>query len=144
MISAVKSTIEPDPTVKKLWKAAVEARKKAYAPYSKFLVGAALETSDGRVVTGCNVENASYGGTVCAERVATFKAVSDKPTKLKRVVVVAESQAKTPVPPCGFCLQVMAEFGTPKTEVWLASPKAIQARYLLSELLPVSFGSSDL
>lgn len=130
--------------VHQLWKEACRARKKSYSPYSKFAVGAALETSKGLVFSGCNVENASYGGTVCAERVAIFKAVSEARTQIRRIVVVAEGKLSAPVPPCGFCLQVLAEFSTPETEVWLGSPRKLGKRYALSELLPVSFGKQSL
>jgi cytidine deaminase len=88
--------------------AALEARTKAHAPYSHFLVGAALESTDGRVFTGCNVENATYGLSVCAERVAVFKAISEGARKFQRIAVSADTDVLTP--PCGACRQILWEF----------------------------------
>src|SRR6059058_4688104 len=92
-----------------LLEAARAARLYAHAPYSKFQVGAALETADGVVVTGCNVENATYGLTVCAERVALFKAISEGHRRFTHVAVVADTA--DPTPPCGACRQLLWEFG---------------------------------
>jgi cytidine deaminase len=91
-----------------LYEYAVKARDLAHAPFSKFRVGAAIEYSDGRIFTGCNIENASYGLTMCAERVAVFKAISEGAGKALRVVVVADTDALTP--PCGACRQILWEF----------------------------------
>ncbi len=124
--------------IEKLWREAREAREHAHAPYSKFFVGAAVLTPDGKVFSGCNVENASYGGTVCAERIAIFKAVSEGFSKFKSILVVADAKGKT-VPPCGMCLQVIAEFCEPSTQIILASSKRIEHTYKLSDLLPASF-----
>src|SRR5580698_8212702 len=88
--------------------AALQARENAHAPYSKFKVGAALEDATGRIHTGCNVENATYGLSLCAERVAVFKAVSDAARGFKRVAVVADTETLTP--PCGACRQILWEF----------------------------------
>jgi cytidine deaminase len=88
--------------------AALAARHNAHAPFSHFLVGAALEAEDGRVFTGCNVENATYGLTVCAERVAVWKAISEGARKFQRIAVAADSDALTP--PCGACRQILWEF----------------------------------
>jgi cytidine deaminase len=118
---------------------AKKVRARAHAPYSKFKVGAALEASNGVIYSGCNVENASYGGTVCAERVAILKAVSEGEKKFRSIVVVAES--KKLVPPCAFCLQVMAEFCDPSFKVHLATPVGVKKTYLLSQLLPYPFNS---
>ena len=96
-------------TIQELINKAKEAKKYAYDPYSKFEVGAALETESGKIYTGCNVENSSFGLSMCAERVAIFKAVSDGETKFKRIAIVADT--KDPVSPCGACRQVMSEFG---------------------------------
>ena len=85
------------------------AREHAHAAYSRFKVGAALETADGTIITGCNVENATYGLTICAERVAMFKAISEGHRAFRRVVVVADTVA--PTPPCGACRQILWEFG---------------------------------
>ena len=89
--------------------AAREARERAVAPYSNFKVGAALEAADGTIITGCNIENASYGLTICAERVAMFKALSDGHRRFTRIAVVADTV--DPTPPCGACRQVLWEFG---------------------------------
>src|SRR5260370_12334132 len=93
----------------KLIEAARAVRLQAHAPFSHFLVGAALEAADGRVFTGCNVESATYGLTVCAERVAAFKAISEGYRSFRRIVVVADTQE--PTPPCGACRQVLWELG---------------------------------
>src|SRR5262245_47059965 len=94
---------------RQLLDAARAVRLHAHAPFSNFLVGAALEAADGRIVTGCNVENATYGLTICAERVAVFKAISEGLRRFRRVAVVADAEA--PTPPCGACRQVLWEFG---------------------------------
>jgi len=99
-----------------LLKEALQARKAAHAPYSRFKVGAALLCNDGSVFTGCNVENASYGLALCAERVAVFKAVSERRKKFTALAVVADTPE--PVQPCGACLQVLAEF-SPKMDLVL-------------------------
>src|ERR1700729_1996368 len=88
--------------------AALAARQHAHAPYSHFLVGAALEDADGRIHTGCNIENATYGLTVCAERVAIFKAISEGARKFRRIAVAADTANSTP--PCGACRQILWEF----------------------------------
>src|SRR3954466_8095037 len=98
-----------DDRITRLIEAARQARQFAHAPFSKFKVGAALETEDGQVIAGCNVENATYGLTVCAERVALFKAISDGHRRFRRVAVVADP--KSPTPPCGACRQLLWEFG---------------------------------
>jgi cytidine deaminase len=116
--------------------AARAARLSAFAPFSNFLVGAALETADGQVVTGCNVENATYGLTVCAERVAVWKAISEGHRQFVRVAIVADTQA--PTPPCGACRQILWEFGG-DLEVILASLTAETGRHRLKDLLPLPF-----
>lgn len=120
--------------------AATEARRNAYAPYSKYPVGAAVETSDGRVFAGCNVENASSGLTICAERVAVGAAVSAGARDIKSVVVVTNSDP--PAAPCGACRQVLAEFGS--EIAILAVGSGGSREWKISELLPDSFGSGDL
>lgn len=126
-----------------LLKKAIEARKASYSPYSEYKVGAALKLSNGKVFSGCNIENASYGGTVCAERVAIWNALSQHPgTKIDEMVVVTDS--KKAWPPCGFCRQVIAEFAHEKTKVHTANLKGIQSSFLFSELLPNSFNPSFL
>jgi cytidine deaminase len=123
-------------SVSKLVAAARTARRRAHAAYSNFKVGAALETADGTVVTGCNIENATYGLTICAERVAMFKALSDGHRKFRRIVVVAETES--PTPPCGACRQILWEFGG-DLEIILANMKRETGRYQLSALLPLPF-----
>jgi cytidine deaminase len=112
------------------------ARERALADYSGFKVGAAIETADGTLVTGCNIENATYGLTLCAERVAMFKALSDGHRHFRRIVVVADTQA--PTPPCGPCRQILWEFAG-DIEVVLANLDRVVAQYRLSELLPHPF-----
>jgi cytidine deaminase len=116
--------------------AARAARERAFAPYSKFKVGAALETDDGLVVTGCNVENSTYGLTVCAERVAVLKAVSDGHRAFRRIAVVADT--RDPTPPCGPCRQILWEF-CGDIEVVLANLTEETGRYRLKDLLPLPF-----
>ena len=116
--------------------AARAARRHARAQYSGFKVGAALETAAGDIITGCNIENATYGLTICAERVAMFKALSEGYTKFRRVAVVADTDA--PTPPCGPCRQILWEFGG-DLEVILGNLRRQTARYRLSELLPLPF-----
>jgi cytidine deaminase len=116
--------------------AARAVRLNAHAPYSHFLVGAALRSSDGRILTGCNVENATYGLTVCAERVAVFKAISEGVTAFTHVAVVADTQA--PTPPCGACRQILWEF-CGDVEVILANLDRETGRYRMSALLPLPF-----
>ena len=121
---------------RKLLAAARRAQRRAHAPYSKFRVGAALWTKSGKIFTGCNVENASYGLTNCAERTAVFKAVSEGHRKFKAIAVVAPSDALSP---CGACRQVLAEFGE-MVVICADSRNARRVRiHLLSELLPHTF-----
>jgi cytidine deaminase len=127
--------MSPD-AVAALIDAARAVRLRAHAPYSHFLVGAALRGSDGRIFTGCNVENATYGLTVCAERVAVFKAISEGATAFTHVVVVADTQA--PTPPCGACRQILWEFGG-DLEVILANLGSEKGRFRMSQLLPLPF-----
>lgn len=113
-----------------------EARRRAVAPYSTFKVGAALETADGLIVTGCNIENATYGLTMCAERVAMFTALAAGHRRFRRIAVVADTKA--PTPPCGSCRQILWEFGG-DLEVILANLKRETGRHRLSDLLPLPF-----
>jgi cytidine deaminase len=119
----------------KLIEKAIEAMHKAYAPYSSFKVGAALLTKSGRIFTGCNVENASFGLSICAERVAIFSAVSAGELQFEKLVVVANTDS--PVSPCGACRQVMSEFGD--FEVLLVNTRGEVVRTRVSELLPRVF-----
>jgi len=116
--------------------AARRARRHAHADYSQFRVGAALETADGTIVTGCNIENATYGLTICAERVAMFKALSEGHRRFRRIAVVADTQA--PTPPCGACRQILWEFGG-DLEVVLANLRRVTGRMQLKDLLPMPF-----
>lgn len=121
---------------------AIKAREKAYVPYSKFPVGAALLLADGEVVTGCNIENAAYPLCNCAERTAIFKAVSEGKTEIKQLAVVADTEG--PVSPCGSCRQVMAEFFKPDTPVILSNMKQDVKVMTVAELIPFSFSKEDL
>lgn len=125
-----------DPKIDELLAAARAVRENARADFSHFKVGAALETSDGIIITGCNIENATYGLTICAERVALFKALSDGHRKFRRIVVVAPPEA--PTPPCGACRQLLWEFGG-DLEVVLANLTGETGRHRMSELLPQPF-----
>jgi len=116
--------------------AARDARERAIATYSGFRVGAALETADGTIVTGCNIENASYGLTICAERVAMFKALSEGHRAFVRIVVVADTAE--PTPPCGACRQILWEFGG-NLEIQLANLTEEKGRHHLKNLLPLPF-----
>jgi cytidine deaminase len=130
------------PARAKLLAAARAVRARAHAPYSKFRVGAAVLDERGRVHVGCNVENASYGLTVCAERNAIAAAVAAGAKRIGAVAVCAEPVAS----PCGACRQVLAEFGGPATEVLLAGPKGAVAAHRLGALLPLQFsfrGAAD-
>lgn len=138
----VKSKVTEPINPLKLFKLAKEVREMAHAPYSKFKVGAALISDRGRTFTGCNVENASYGATICAERVAILKAVSEGVYDFDSIVVVAKS--KKLVPPCAQCMQVMAEFCEPDFLIHLADPSSIKKTYRLRELLPYPFNSKFL
>lgn len=125
---------------KKLLAAALAARENAYAPYSKFKVGAAVETADGHIFTGCNVENASYGLTCCAERNAVFAAIGSGARSFKDLCVVADTEE--PVAPCGACRQVLAEF--PFEKIILANCKGLTKVMTVAELLPYGFGPEAL
>ena len=126
-------------TALRLLKAAAQVSKQAHAPYSKFQVGAALLTDEGEIITGCNVENASYGLTICAERNAIFHAVATNRRTFKAVAVVASGR-QMPFP-CGACRQVLAEFCAPDTIVLIAPRHKLTAydQSTLGELLPKTF-----
>jgi cytidine deaminase len=118
------------------------AREHAYVPYSRFPVGAALLTDDGVVFRGCNVENASYGLTNCAERTALFKAISEGKRRFVALAVIADTSG--PVAPCGACRQVMAELCPPDMKVYLANLKGDLKETTVEKLLPDSFGREEL
>lgn len=135
---------------KSLILAAIEARKSAYTPYSKFKVGAALLTHDGKVYQGCNIECASYSPTTCAERTALVKAVSDGYKKFSSIAIVGGPEEETNVfsnyaSPCGVCRQYLREFCEPKEmKVIVAKSENESQTYTLDELLPLSFGPENL
>jgi len=118
--------------------AAVEARTRAHARYSHFMVGAALETADGQIVGGCNIENATYGLTLCAERVALVKALSDGRSVFTRIAIVADTEA--PTPPCGPCRQLLWEY-CGDIDIILGNLHGQTGRFRLSALLPLPFDS---
>jgi cytidine deaminase len=120
-----------------LVEAARAARANAYAPYSRYAVGAAVRTTDGRIFAGCNIENASYGLSICAERVALFCAVAQGAHAIEAVAVITQEGAT----PCGACRQVLMEFAPHPDTCWviLATPETVVARHTLAELLPHAF-----
>jgi cytidine deaminase len=124
---------------KKLLEAAAHVMEKAYAPYSKFRVGSALITEDGQMVTGCNVENSSFGLTNCAERTALFSAIASGRTKFKAIAIVADGNQKPY--PCGACRQVLAEFCAPGMPIFVASRGNLDSfeKTTLGDLLPKAF-----
>ena len=126
---------------KKLIEEAEKARKRAYTPYSKFQVGAAVFCADGKIFTGCNIENASFGLTVCAERVAIFKAISEGSTKFEAIAVIGDTDK--PCSPCGACRQVISEFGE-DIPLIMANLKGDVKIKKIKELLPEAFGKNDL
>jgi cytidine deaminase len=125
---------------KKLRKIAIEASKKSHSPYSKVQVGSAVETEDGSIFGGCNIENSSFGGTVCAERVAIWNAVSSGNQKLKKIYVYT----KAGWPPCGMCLQVMSEFAGGDLEIIIGNGKGNEQKKKLKELLTQAFTPDKL
>lgn len=125
-----------------LIKQAINVRERAYVPYSKFPVGAALLTKSGKVYTGCNVENAAYPVVCCAERVAIFKAISEGDNEFTSLAVVADTDR--PVPPCGSCRQVISEFFDSKVEIHTSNLHGDEKTLTVEELLPYSFSKNDL
>lgn len=131
----------------KLVELALEARNRSYAPYSHFMVGAALLTKDGKVYQGCNIENASFSPTVCAERTAFFKAISEGDREFVKIAVVGspEGEVDRYAAPCGVCRQVMTEFCDPETFeiIFGISPEKYEV-HLLKEIIPYGFGMGHL
>ena len=131
----------------KLVELALEARNRSYAPYSHFMVGAALLTNDGKVYQGCNIENASFSPTVCAERTAFFKAISEGDREFVKIAVVGspEGEVDRYAAPCGVCRQVMTEFCDPETceIIFGISPEKYEV-HLLKEIIPYGFGMGHL
>jgi cytidine deaminase len=128
--------------IQNLIQESIQAREKAHVPYSKFKVGAALLTKDGKVYKGCNIENASFGLTNCAERTALFKAISEGDKEFSAIAVVADTSG--PVSPCGACRQVMVELCKPDMKVYLTNLKGDVQETTVGELLPGAFSSEDL
>ncbi len=112
----------------------------SHSPYSKARVGAAVETADGKVYPGCNIENASFGGTVCAERTAIWKAVSEGHKSMKKIYVYT----KDGWPPCGMCLQVMTEFASPDLEITIGNESGKETTKKLKDFLPLAFTPADM
>lgn len=125
-----------------LIKKAIEIREQSYSPYSKFPVGAALLTKSGQIFTGCNIENAAFPVSCCAERVAIFSAISAGERSFTEMAVVADTNR--PVPPCGSCRQVMSEFFNPELKIHLTNLKGEIKTVTMEELLPFSFQPTDL
>lgn len=138
----MKRKQEPQLSPAKLHKLAVEARQNAYAPYSKFKVGAAIVTGDGTVFTGSNVENASFGATVCAERNAIFKAANAGHRNIAQILVVTD--AKKAAAPCALCLQIMAEFCEPGAVIMVSNTEKVLFKKTFKQLLPIPFGPKEL
>jgi len=130
-----------DSMIDELRSAAQTAARNAYCPYSRFPVGASVLTETGEIFSGCNVENASFGLTICAERAAVFQAVAKGHRRIAAVVVVTD--ADNPTPPCGACRQVIHEFG-PQAEILSFSADGTMLRHTLAELLPQAFGPDRL
>ncbi len=130
-----------------LIRAALSARENAYVPYSGYAVGAALLAEDGEIVAGCNVENASFGATNCAERTAVFKAVSQGKRRFRAIAIAGGEKGKEPVDyayPCGICRQVMNEFVAEDFQVIVARSTADYQEYRLDQLLPHGFGGESI
>lgn len=121
---------------------ALEARTFAYVPYSGFRVGAAALTPDGKIFTGCNVENATYGATICAERTALVKAVSAGETKISAIAITSDSENLTF--PCGICRQVIAEFGLSEINIICSNKNGEYKEYSMEDILPNAFTKQDL
>lgn len=131
-------------SVTNLGQMAIDAMAFSHSPYSGKKIGAAIKLSNGKTYSGCNIENASYGGTVCAERVAIWKAFSENPADLKITEVTVASNETNPWPPCGFCRQVMSEFSTPETIVKAINLNNAIITYKFSDLFPQAFTPDHL
>lgn len=127
---------------KKLFQAALKVRNNSYSPYSKYKVAAAILTESGKIFSGVNVENASYGATMCAERSAVFSAVSSGEKKVRAVLVMTDE--KNPWPPCGMCRQVVSEFASANAPMMIANLKGIQIESTVGEMLPYTYKKSHL
>ncbi len=127
---------------KELLELAFKAKEKAYAPYSKFRVGAALVTQSGKVYTGCNIENASFGATVCAERTALFKAVSDGENKITAIAIASDSEDY--IYPCGICRQVLSEFASSDLKIICSKPDGEYVAVTMDGILPNAIKKDDV
>ncbi len=123
-----------------LRESAKKASESSHSPYSKARVGSAIQTTDGKIYPGCNIENASFGGTVCAERVAIWKAVSEGHKSFSKIYVYT----KDGWPPCGMCLQVMTEFATPDLEITIGNETGKETTKKLKDFLPLAFTPADM
>ena len=126
---------------------ALKARENSYCPYSSYAVGAAVECEDGTIYSGCNIENASYGATVCAERTAIFKAVSEGKKEIKAIAIAGGKRGEKPdgyAFPCGMCRQVLNEFAMGDAPVIVAKSQEDYKEYALKDLLPEAFGPNNL
>lgn len=126
---------------------ALAARNNAYVPYSHYSVGAAVMTAEGKIYDGCNIENASYGATNCAERTAIFKAVSEGARRIIGIAVVGGMEGQLPVDyayPCGICRQVMKEFAAEEMKIFVAKSTEDYKEYTLEEILPFGFGGESI
>lgn len=130
-----------DKDIKELYDAAVEVKKKAYAPYSNFFVGSALRTKSGKVFAGCNVENSSYGVTICAERNAVFKMVSEGEHEISSILVIGDTEKF--LPPCGACRQVIAEFSSEDTNVIMCNKNGEFKETTVGKILPFGFSLNE-
>ena len=132
---------------RQLTEEALKARKQAYAPYSHYQVGAALLAESGKIYTGCNIENASFGATNCAERTAFFKAVSEGERRFAAIAIAGGMEGEEPhdyALPCGICRQVMKEFAGDDFQIFVAKSTEDYKSYLLSEMLPFGFEGSSI
>jgi cytidine deaminase len=124
-----------------LLRAALDAKEKSFSPYSRFRVGAALLTKSGKIYTGCNIENSSFSLTICAERTAVFKAISEGEKEFSSILIVSDDESYCP--PCGACRQVLSDFAT-DIEIIMVNSKGDELTRTLTELLPLAFDSSYL
>ncbi|MEN8223297.1 MAG: cytidine deaminase [Acidobacteriota bacterium] len=127
--------------IKELYDAAKKVKEKAYAPYSNFHVGSALRTESGKIFSGCNVENSSYGVTICAERNAVFKMVSEGEQKISSILVIGDTEKF--LPPCGACRQVIAEFSDEHTAVIMCNKDGKSKETTVGEILPFGFSLKE-
>jgi cytidine deaminase len=130
--------------IKDLGQQAWNAREKSYSPYSQRKVGAAIRLKSGEIFTGCNIENASFGGTVCAERVAVWNAISKMGPHIEIQDVAVATDSNPAWPPCGFCRQVINEFKTNSTSIHLINATGVEKTFSFNELLPHSFNKDQL